>query len=469
MGKKGIQKSSRRAKAKSKSSSDTACGKFGSHVNVIQHDGRDVRVYGDAEPGEDTIYEDSVGLFCCTDKFMQAVTQCMTKFYKRHDFHMFGHVYVSLEGKGAVPVKKKGNAVQIHRGKLLKGQGYLFETKHREEFIHVVRLGDPLCLLRLEAFVSEDVMRGGRGYAGAKIWTSSSKATVVGEAFVEDSGVSNTKSKRDRKAERRARKKRELRQQRDKIRADVRKQRLYQGKEEQGRPVCSDEVHEMKQMDNELDAPCVPKKTTMVPPAPSVNPWGVQKATSKKPLVEDALFAKVSASDDHTRLWTASTVVEAQKNDESPAPQGWKVVGSPLSGGWDAVESVLPVIGSHSLWGAPTSTITSSTSSSTSDVVSQVSESLEAASSSTNGTHFYSVTKNHLWLRDWLEEEAKLTGHTLDAVYEAFTEEQMDSKLGIEYLSEMTFAELKAELADMNITKRGVVSKLRSALKRLFV
>ena len=81
---------------------------------------------------------------------------------------------------------------------------------------------------------------------------------------------------------------------------------------------------------------------------------------------------------------------------------------------------------------------------------------------------FYPSDDGASWLRRWLENEAHLRGATLEEAHAAFMEEQMDSKLGLEYLKDTSLAEFKTELADVGITKKGVVSKLRGAVNRLF-
>ena len=83
-------------------------------------------------------------------------------------------------------------------------------------------------------------------------------------------------------------------------------------------------------------------------------------------------------------------------------------------------------------------------------------------------TNTESLEEGATWLRVWLQSEAKLRDRTLSFVHEAFLYEDMDSKLGLEYLNTITLAEFKAELAEMGVTKKGVVSKLRGAVRRLF-
>lgn len=487
MGKKGVQKS-RKTKTKSKA---PVRGKYGAHVVMQKHQGRDVRVYGDAQVGRDTLYEDSAGAFCCTEKFMKAVTQSMTKFFKRHDFHNFGHICVSLDGKGAVPVKRKHNNMQMHRSKLLSGQAYIFETKKKEDFLNIVHLGDPLCLLRLEAFVSDETACSGRGYAGAKVWGGDTTAAANAEA----EKASSKKTKRAKKADRRAKKKLQLKAQRDKIAASVRKARACSYSEVE-QECTEDEEHEVPTKIQEKITP--KKKTVVVPPPPAVNPWGVQeKKSSKAPgakkadihamiEMQEAVFAKLQldtpnkierflTSEDSglaellgdAQVSVSPVVTEESNHDSSTRPQDWKVIGSPVASGWGAVEAVLPKDSCSTLWDTPVAA-KNPTCFSTSDAVSEMSDKTTVSRLNSNSEAFYPVSERNLWLRDWLEGEAGLRGNTLNMVYEAFLEEQMDSKLGMEYLCDMTLPEFKMELADMNITKKGVVSKLRGAVKRLF-
>lgn len=499
MGKKGVQKS-KKAKTKSKAAPVAASGKYSAHVVVQKHEGRDVRVYGDAQVGRDTLYKDTAGVFCCTEKFMKAVTQCMTKFYKRHDFHNFGHICVSLDGKGALPIKRKGNNMQMHRSKLLSGQAYIFETKHREDFLNLVHLGDPLCLLRLEAFVGEETACSGRGYAGAKVWE---EETAVAEK-TEAEKASSKKTKREKKADRRAKKKMQLKAQQEKIAASARSARARSYSEVE-QECTEDEEQESSQSVLKIPEKNPPKKKkkqpVVVPPPPAVNPWGVQEKKSSKTSaakkeadihamieMQEAVFAKLQldtpnkierflTSEDSglaellgdARVPVSPSVTEQSTQESSTRPQDWKVIGSSVASGWGAVEAVLPLDSPSKLWETPAATTTStSTYFSTSDAVSETSESSFASRMNKSSEPFYPVSESNLWLRDWLEGEAGLRGNTLNVVYEAFLEEQMDSKLGMEYLSDMTLPEFKVELADMNITKKGVVSKLRGAVKRLF-
>jgi hypothetical protein len=65
MGKKGMKKSKkwRAVEEASGASSGASSGKYATHVKVAQYRGKTVRVYGDAVPGQDPLYEDARGAF----------------------------------------------------------------------------------------------------------------------------------------------------------------------------------------------------------------------------------------------------------------------------------------------------------------------------------------------------------------------------------------------------------------------
>ena len=162
MGKKGIKKS-KKAKAGDKTAIESKGSKYASHVTTLEYGGETVRVYGDAVPGQDPVFQDGAGVFCASEKFMHSLTQKIAKFFKRHDLPNFSHMYVNLEGKEAKLIARKGTDLPRYRDCVQRGEGYVFILRCRDDFVHMMRMEEPLCLLHLEDFTGDAKAAQGRG------------------------------------------------------------------------------------------------------------------------------------------------------------------------------------------------------------------------------------------------------------------------------------------------------------------
>ena len=487
MGKKGIKKS-KKAKAGCKAVAQPEGSKYASHVKTLEYGGETVRVYGDAVPGQDPVFQDGAGVFCASEKFMQTVTQKIAKFFKRHDFPNFSHVYVNLEGKEAKLIPRKGTDLVRYRDSVQRGEGYAFILRCRDDFVHMTRMEERLCLLHLEDFTGDGNPAQGRGYGGAKLWASASDQSTAGVAA---KGGKLKKTKREKAAARRAKKRMEERRTRKKIQTVGKRLRALLARQ------YAESEHYAVEKQGELEPAGESKPKRYVPPAPTVSPWAAPPAARKiacaasKPLdqANSALVEKPempAKAEKAKRLnYEDDAVVEGLANllhDAAPLDNAWSepedaevpsssqdsigaLLGASLtpSSGWESMESFSST--SFSSWESP-GVSSSCPSESMSESV------LEKASStspmSSESPPFYPSGEGNSWLRCWLEDEAHLHGPTLNEVHAAFMEEQMDSKLGLEYLEDTSLAEFRAELADVGITKKGVVSKLRGAVKRLF-
>lgn len=490
MGKKGIKKS-KKARAEGKAVAQPKGSKYAPHVKTFEHGGETVRVYGDAVPGQDPVFQDGAGVFCASKKFMQALTQKISKFFKRHDFPNFSHMYVNLEGKEAKLIPRKGTDLSRYRDSVQRGEGYAFILRCRDDFMNMTRMEEPLCLLHLEDFTGDGSSAQGRGYGGAKLWAVASDQSAAGVAA---KGEKSKKTKREKAADRRAKKRMEERRTREKIQAVGRHLRLLLARQD---AEGEDHVVEKPETEPVAEPAAEFKPKRYVPPAPTVSPWAASTAPKKtaRAVSESLHQAKLASlekpgvpvkaekakrlnpEDDAVvegladllhdaapidNVWSKPEDAEAASSSQDPSGVSLGVLLTNPSG-WESMESFSST--SFSSWESP-GVSSSCPSESMSEYVQEKAGGTGRMSS--ESAPFYPLKDGDAWLRNWLENEARLQGATLDEVHAAFMEEQMDSKLGLEYLEDTSLAEFKAELADVGITKKGVVSKLRGAVKRLF-
>lgn len=494
MGKKGIKKS-KKARAEGKAVAQPKGSKYAPHVKTFEHGGETVRVYGDAVPGQDPVFQDGAGVFCASKKFMQVLTQKISKFFKRHDFPNFSHMYVNLEGKEAKLIPRKGTDLARYRDSVQRGEGYAFILRCRDDFMNMTRMEEPLCLLHLEDFTGDGSSAQGRGYGGAKLWAVASDQSAAGVAA---KGGKSKKTKREKAADRRAKKRMEERRTRKKIQTVGKRLRLLRARQDAEGEDHAVEKPEPKPEPKPVAEPAVESKPKRcVPPAPVVSPW-VALATPRKtacaasesldqaklaPLDKSEVSVKaekakrLNPEDDAVVVGLADLLHDAapidndwsEPEDREASSSSQDPIGVSLGvslttpSGWESMESFSST--SFSSWESPGVSSSCSSESMSEFVLEKAGVTGQMSSES---APFYPLKDGDAWLRNWLENEARLQGATLDEVHAAFMEEQMDSKLGLEYLEDTSLAEFKTELADVGITKKGVVSKLRGAVKRLF-
>ena len=333
---------------------------------------------------------------------------------------------------------------------------------------------EPLCLLHLEDFTGDGNPAQGRGYGGAKPWGAASDQSADGVAA---KGGKAKKTKREKAADRRAKKRMEERRTRKKIQTVGKRLRLLlaRQKAESGEPAAEKQ--------GEAKSVMKPEPKRFVPPAPTVSPWAAPTAARKTARVaseslDQAKSAPLQKQDVPVKVDKAKrlnpeddAVVEGLADllhDATPIDNAWSepedaeapsssqdLLGVSLGvsltspSGWESMESFSST--SFSSWESP-GVSSSCPSESMSESVQEKASSTSAMSS--ESPPFYPSGEGDSWLRCWLENEAHLQGSTLEEVHAAFMEEQMDSKLGLEYLKDTSLAEFKTELADVGITKK---------------
>ena len=470
---------------------------YAPHVTAVQYRGHCVRVYGSAVPGKDPVYEDTAGLFCSTHKFMNAVTQALTKFNKRQVTNKFHHVFVTTDGKHATGISGKGSERRAYVTKVQSGEGYVFETRGRDAFFNLINKDKSLCLLRMEAFTGRKGLVRDHGFTSAKIWSNTSEILASSCATVGE----KKKSKHDKGVDRRAKKRREERERHLQFQKCVKpKPSFCTEQKAPAKEYCADKIGREK-----AEARSLVKRERLahvIPPAPKVNPWAIQQKASvsvignkkentnsctdlepqkSQPRQEELLLSPQNLSvfqgieaplldENLLRSPVSFTIPSLEdrafcaRSDTTNDSNAWEEWGRSSTSSISSSEK--------SVVSSPCPSTCSSTCSSTSSAWLSITELLldpdNKPALNKDAKSFYPTGKGELWLERWLAYEVKLKGDTLKQVCKAFLKEEMDSRSGLEYLSKTNLAEFKIELADLGVTKKGVLSKLRGAVERLF-